>query len=91
MSSISVEVLPEFIHYSVKSSEYLYNHYFKLFRLLNSISFTCFLEVLSYLLFGAYLSVSSFCLAFCVCFYELGEISLSPRLEGLALYKMAPE
>lgn len=40
-----------------------------------------------YYSFGAYSSVSPFCLTFGVCSYELDEIALSPNLEKMVLFK----
>ena len=40
--------------------------------------------------FGAYSSVFSFCFAFCVCFYELGELVTFSSLKVMALCKSIP-
>ena len=40
--------------------------------------------------FGTYFSVFSFCLAFLVCFYNLGEIITSPAVEGKVLSGSVP-
>lgn len=37
-----------------------------------------------------YTPVSSFCLTFYVCFYELGETATSPSLEGVVLCRSVP-
>lgn len=47
--------------------------------------FFCFVFLVSP--FGAYYSLSSFCLTFCACSYELDEIAFSPNLEKVVLYR----
>ena len=54
-------------------------------RLLISISFGSFSEVLSYSFIGAYSSVSSFRLNFCVYLYVFGRSVTSPNLGELTL------
>lgn len=56
---------------------------------LNSIGYFCltpFNLVLFEVLFsfGVYSSISSFCLTFCGCFYELGKMATSPSIERVA-------
>lgn len=76
-----------FIHSSPEFGGYLYDHCLEFFSdgLFTSMSSRGFSEVLSFLLFGTYFSVSSFCLTVCVCFCVLGEIFISLSLDGVAL------
>ena len=62
----------DILHCLFKSREYLYDHYFKfsIRHILVSVSLRYLAVVLFFplLSFGAYFSVSSFCLTLCVCF-----------------------
>lgn len=84
-----IQLLTKLIHLSLKSCKHFYSHYFELF--IGRFAYVFFfLKFCTVLLFEAYSSVSSFCLAFCVCFYELGKIVTLPSLEALAFYTNIP-
>lgn len=66
--------LSEFF-YSLQPSEQFYDNYFKFFiwhiAYLHFIQFVFLLRFFLFLSWGAFSSVSTFCLTFCVCFYGL--------------------
>ena len=93
------------LHSSLQSNVYFYrtlllNHYQAYYFTLKSLSsllvisfsFSSFSEVCFFLVlsFGPYFSVFPFCLTFCVCFYGLGRIATSTKLEGRVLCIIFP-
>ena len=59
-------------------------------KLLILVSLGFFSEVLNVLSYGTNSSVSSFCLTFCICFYELEETATSHYLEVMACVGASP-
>ena len=87
--SIFVEVLTEFIHSFLRSTEYLYDHYFESLSSLLLISslFSSFAGICSVLSFETHSLAFSFYLTLYISSYVLGRPSMSPGLKVVAHVK----
>ena len=80
--------LADFIYPLLKSSEYLYDHYFKF----SITHITCFTyisccDVCPFLSFETFSSISSICLSLCIFFFVLGKSATSSALNVVTLQR----